>query len=150
MSIIDKVIVDKPLEDVVYFLADRMMRRAKEYSKAVFKDNQINVTIDQWVILKRISEQQGIGQKDLANSTYKDPAAVTRILDILERKTLVERRDRPDDRRAYEIYLTTAGTALVNKALPLVQGIRKKGLDGLSAKELDLLKNGLTKIYHNF
>ena len=86
MSIIDEVIKDKKLEEVVYFLAERMMRRAREYSKAQFKKEKVDLTIDQWVILKRVSEEIGISQVEIASSTYKDPAAVTRILDILVRK----------------------------------------------------------------
>ena len=87
MSTIDSVINDKKLEEVVYFLAERMMRRAKEYSKKQFKKEKIDLTIDQWVVLKRISEDVGISQVEIATTTYKDPAAVTRILDILVKKS---------------------------------------------------------------
>ena len=88
MSIID----DIQLSDVIYFLTERMMRQAKEVTKVHFKENGFGVTLDQWLVLKRISEVPGIAQIDIANSTFKDPAAVTRILDILERKALVERQ----------------------------------------------------------
>lgn len=150
MSINDESFKDKKLEEVVYFLAERMMRRAREYSKQQFKKEKIDITIDQWVVLKRISEEVGISQVEIANTTYKDPAAITRILDILVKKELVNRMAKFDDRRAFEIHLTKKGAALVSRATPLAQEIREKGLRGLSERETKVLTKALKKIYDNF
>ena len=150
MSTIDKVIKDKKLDEVVYFLAERMMRRAREYSKTQFKKEKVDLTIDQWVILKRVSEELGISQVEIAATTYKDPAAVTRILDILVKKGFVTRVSKPDDRRAFEIHLTKTGAKLVNKVIPLAQETREKGLEGLSERELKVLNKALKKIHDNF
>ena len=150
MSIIDEVIKDKKLDEVVYFLAERMMRRAREYSKQQFKKENVDLTIDQWVILKRVSEEIGISQIEIASSTYKDPAAVTRILDILVKKGFVKRMSKPDDRRAFEIHLTKEGALLVNKIIPLAQETRERGLEGLNDRELKILKKALKKIHDNF
>jgi DNA-binding MarR family transcriptional regulator len=137
------------LDDVIYFLSERMMRRAREYSKTAFAAQGFDVSIDQWVILKRISEEQGISQVDLANATYKDPASVTRILDILEKKGLSERRVDENSRRAYKIYLTTEGVQLVEKMLPLVQSLRAKGIENLTPEEIATTKSVLKKMYAN-
>jgi MarR family transcriptional regulator, organic hydroperoxide resistance regulator len=138
------------LDDVLYFLSERMMRRVREYSKAAFAAHGFDISIDQWVILKRISEEQGISQIDLANATYKDPASVTRILDILEKKGWTERRADENSRRAYKIYLTTEGVKLVGEMLPLVQAIRAKGIENLTAKEVETTKKVLKKMHANF
>jgi DNA-binding MarR family transcriptional regulator len=137
------------LDEVIYFLSERMMRRAREYSKIIFVEHGFDVSIDQWVILKRISEEQGISQVDLANATYKDPASVTRILDILEKKGWTERRADENSRRAYKIYLTTEGSVLVDKMLPVVQSIRLKGTENLTAEEIESTKSVLKKMYTN-
>lgn len=137
------------LDEIIYFLSERMMRRAREYSKAAFAAQGFDISIDQWVILKRISEDEGISQVDLANATYKDPASVTRILDILEKKAWAERRVDENSRRAYKIYLTTEGSQLVAQMLPLVQSIRSKGIENLTAKEIATTKNVLRKMYDN-
>ena len=68
---------DQPLENVLFFTIDRMMRRSKEITLQIFKEHQFPVTVDQWILLKRISEQNGLSQRTLADSTFKDPAAVT-------------------------------------------------------------------------
>jgi MarR family transcriptional regulator, organic hydroperoxide resistance regulator len=137
------------LDEVLYFLSERMMRRAREYSKLVFAEQGFDISIDQWVILKRISEEEGISQVDLANATYKDPASVTRILDILGNKGWAERQADENSRRAYKIFLTTDGRNLVEKMLPIVQSIREKGIENLTAKEIETTKKVLRKMYGN-
>jgi MarR family transcriptional regulator, organic hydroperoxide resistance regulator len=137
------------LDEVLYFLSERMMRRTREYSKLVFAEQGFDISIDQWVILKRISEEEGISQVDLANATYKDPASVTRILDILGNKGWAERQADENSRRAYKIFLTTDGRNLVEKMLPIVQSIREKGIENLTAKEIETTKKVLRKMYGN-
>lgn len=149
MSIIDKKIEDLELSQVVFFQAERMMRRAKELTKVAFKEHNFKVTLDQWLVLKKTSEFDGISQIEIANSTFKDPAAVTRILDILVRKKLVTRTARPEDRRTHEILLTEAGIDLVRRMTPVVQGLRAKALKGFSAEEIEQLRSSLSRAYDN-
>lgn len=140
---------DQKLSEVVFFLMERAMRLAKDKTKAIFKREKYGVTIDQWIILKRISEVEEISQVEIANTTFKDPAAVTRMLDILVRKKLVERQANPDDRRAYMISLTKSGKALVNKMTPKVQEIRNFSLQTFTEEERNQLKYLLNKLYDN-
>ena len=140
---------DIELVDVIFFLMERTMRSTKEVTRKVFKEHQFDVTVDQWVILKRISEQDGISQIDLANSTFKDPAAVTRMLDILSKKNLIERKPKADDRRVYEVYFTNAGRSLIEQMIPVVKGMRAGAFKDLSDEEMDTLKNSINKIYRN-
>jgi MarR family transcriptional regulator, organic hydroperoxide resistance regulator len=137
------------LDEVLYFLCERMMRRARDYSKAAFAAQGFDISIDQWVILKKVSEEEGISQVDLANATYKDPASITRILDILEKKGWAERRIDENSRRAYKIHLTTEGGQFVEKMLPLVVSIREKGTEKLTTKEIETAKKVLKKTYVN-
>ncbi len=149
MSIVDEFVNAEKLEDVIYFLAERMQRQAKTYTKKVFKEHGYDITIDQWLVLKKISEEPGISQVDIAHTTFKDPAAVTRILDILVRKNLVERRMGQSDRRIFEIFLSAEGEQLIEGAMPLIYDIRAKGLEGLSKNQLQGMKSGLKKMYEN-
>ncbi len=150
MSNIDKIISDEKLNDVFFFLIDRMMKRVKEYTLSNFKENEFNVTKVQWVILKRIAEKNGSTQREIAETTFKDPAALTRILDILEKKQLVKRMASEGDRRSFEVHLTVSGSRLVNRMIPVVQDIRSKALQNVSVEELDMVKTVMKKMYNNF
>ena len=46
------------------------------------------LTLEQWVVLSTLAEQENINQKMLSLKIEKDPASLLRILDILEKKAL--------------------------------------------------------------
>lgn len=138
------------LDEIYAFQLVITANQFKKYAHEQLLKGGIDISSDQWVVLKRISEQEGIKQKELAELAYKDPASITRILDILERKGWIERRKAEGDRRAYGIYSTKAGKVLVEQALPIAQAIRMQGLTGISQEEAGLLKMLLEKIRNNF
>jgi len=140
---------DLKLEEVYFFLLERTIRQFRRYSQQVFDAHNIPLTGDQWVVLKRISEQEGINQREIADLTYKDPASVTRILDLLEKQALVSRKPVENDRRTYALFLTKDGRKLVEKVTPIAIEVRKKGLDGLTQKDAKQLQSILNKIYEN-
>lgn len=142
--------MNKSLDEVYIYLLQRTTRQFKKYSQAVLKGNDIDVTGDQWVIIKRISEQEGISQREVANLTYKDPASVTRILDLLEKKELVVRQAILSNRRTYALFLTKKGKELVEKVLPLAVDMRSKGLKGIKADDIAVFHKVLNLIYKNF
>jgi DNA-binding MarR family transcriptional regulator len=60
-------------------------------------------------ILKVIAEANGLSQQALGERLGAFPSRLVSLLDDLERRGLVERRDNPTDRRSYALYLTDAG-----------------------------------------
>lgn len=141
---------DFVLDDVYVYLLERTVRQFRKYAQSALREEGINITGDQWVVVKRISEQPGINQREIASLTYKDPASVTRILDLLEKKEFVKREPVEGDRRTYSLYLTKDGETLVKKIIPLAKKMQKKGLEDVSEKELEAFKGTLNKIYKNF
>ena len=141
--------IDALIEDVYVFKLVRAAQAFKQYAHEVMIKQGIDMTSDQWIVLKRISENSGINQRELASGIFKDPASVTRILDVLVKKELVEKRQ-GKDRRIYNIYLSLKGRKLVEKALSLAVVIRKKGLEGLSREEQQVFKKALDIVFRNF
>lgn len=64
---------------------------------------------------------------------------MTRLLDRLERRGLVERCRRDDNRRVVEVSITLAGKELLQELAAQVRACHKKQLGHLSAAELDKL-----------
>lgn len=56
--------------------------------------------------LSYLLEQNGMTQDELAKASCVDKAAVTRVIQTLEKKGVVERRADETDKRANRIYLT--------------------------------------------
>lgn len=61
-------------------------------------------------ILRTVATVPGISQQQLAGLLGMVPSRLVVLLDELEEKRLIERRDHPDDRRLYALHLTDAGT----------------------------------------
>lgn len=105
-----------------------------------------DMTSEQWVVLARLKEQDGLNQKELADKLLKDQANTTRMLDKLVKKGWVQRLDSLDDRRAYLIYLTDEGRRMVELTYPIVAQIKAKLAKGMTQAEIDLLKERLNRL----
>lgn len=110
---------------------------------------KFNVTSEQWLVLLKLSIENNISQKTLAKLTNKDQPTLTRILDILERKGLVERKPSKEDRRSFVIHITEAGLNLKDKIEPFLEDVFKAILAGISSEALNTYINVLLKINDN-
>jgi DNA-binding MarR family transcriptional regulator len=61
---------------------------------------------------------KGISQTDLSKHLIMHRSNVTGLVDRLEKRGLVERKDVAGDRRAYRVVLTAAGAVLLKEILP--------------------------------
>lgn len=108
-----------------------------------------DITAEQWQVLLTLAKQNKINQKVLSQAVNKDQPTLTRMLDILERKTLVERHVSKEDRRSFSIYITEKGLTLTEELTPYIEDIFKEILNGISAKDLTTYLNVLSKIDNN-
>jgi DNA-binding MarR family transcriptional regulator len=99
-----------------------------------------NVTGQQAALLLRSCATRDASPTQLASRLGTDNAGITRLLDRLEAKGLVERRSSPTDRRAIVVEPTAAGRALVPHLLPVVRGVTAQLLAGFSPEELPVLQ----------
>lgn len=108
-----------------------------------------DLTPEQWSVLARLYEDEGMNQCQLGEKTLKDRHNVTRILNRLEKKGLIERRRSPGDNRSFRIYLTKEGRKVERKLSSITLGQGKLRYKGMSGKEIQLLKSLLEKVLKN-
>ncbi len=116
----------------------------------LFKSKGYSATPEHWAILNLLEGDEGLSQSELAGKTTKDKTNITRILDVMQKNGLIQRRKNKNDRRVYRIFLTDKGRALQSTLAPFVLEIDNQACIGLSAEELNELKKLLTKMYANF
>ncbi|AGA80847.1 MarR family winged helix-turn-helix transcriptional regulator [Echinicola vietnamensis] len=131
------------------FLLDRTARRVKQYAQQKFKVGDFDVTVDQWLVLKHLAENEALSQTELATLVFKDQPTLTRIIDILCKKGYVQRVQHPEDRRSFQLLLTTAGEEKVAELKPKISGIREKAWENLGQKDFEEFKRILNTIYTN-
>lgn len=141
--------LNKDLNNVVNFLLEQTVRQIRGYGQRQLDMLQMGITVDQWVLLKIIEERKQISQVELAQVSQKDTASITRILDLLQKKELIQRIDDKYDRRKYMISLTEEGSKFVERVLPFVNRLRSQIVQGVSEEEIQTLKRILEKIKQN-
>ncbi len=131
------------------FLLDRTARRVKQYAQRRFRELGMNVTVDQWMLIKQLSEHDGMNQRQLSEVLFKDTPTLTRIIDLLEQKGYVERIANPEDRRCFKIILTVAGKNKVAEYQDQVKVVRKEAWRGLNESDFEQFRKVLNTIYKN-
>jgi len=107
------------------------------------------VTVEQWTVLSRLSEGDGITQRELARLNGQDPTTLTRILQKMERKGLVQRGEDREDGRAYRVILTGKGRRLQAELAPLALEGVPEATAGMSPDELQELARLLRLVFEN-
>jgi Transcriptional regulators len=113
------------------------------------KLEKFQLTTEQWMVLLKLSEQDKISQKFLAEISGKDQPTLTRILDILERKNFIKRHPSKEDRRSFAIHITEEGLTLSKKVAPFLEEIFKDMLNGISDEKLKIYQEVLLQIDEN-
>ncbi|MEM6735842.1 MAG: MarR family transcriptional regulator [Bacteroidota bacterium] len=115
-----------------------------------FKEEGVDLTPEQWVVVSKLKTDGKMYQTDLANLTFRDKPTVSRIVDLLVRKNMVARERDQKDGRKFFISLTHHGKKVVKKAYPAVEASRELGWTNLSEEEYTLLIKLLDKIFINY
>lgn len=131
------------------FILDRAARRVKQYAQASFSEKAFDITIDQWMVLKALYNEDPMTHKDLAEKTGKDQPTLTRIVDIIIKKELVERIEHPHDRRCLLVQLTHKGREKIKMLSPEIAKIRMKAWENLSEEDFRNFTRILNTIYNN-
>lgn len=131
------------------FLLDRTARRVKQYAQQRFNEMGLNITVDQWLVLKHLYESGEMKQTELAALLFKDNPTVTRILDLLCEKNLTRRSMHPSDRRSFVISLTREGRKKVAQLKPKVKEVRLRAWEGLTQRDFLQFRRILNTIYKN-
>lgn len=68
-----------------------------------------DLSLSQYALVRALAERSDVRIGDLAGEAAITPSTATRILDTLERRSLIRRRREPGDRRVVTVTLTERG-----------------------------------------
>lgn len=127
------------LHDVARLLRKRFEQRAKD----------LGLTRSQWQTLAYLSNNEGIHQAGLAEILEIEPITLVRILDKLADRGLVERRQHPNDRRSWLLYMRDEARPLLDTMRSLGDQTRREALQGVPFEEHERLYQLLTLMKSN-
>ncbi|MDR6901948.1 MarR family winged helix-turn-helix transcriptional regulator [Rhizobium sp. WW22] len=117
------------LHDVARLLRKRFEQRAKD----------LGLTRSQWQTLAYLANNEGIHQAGLAEMLEIEPITLVRILDKLSERGLVERRQHPNDRRSWLLYMRDEARPLMDTMRGMGDLTRREALEGASQEDQERL-----------
>jgi DNA-binding MarR family transcriptional regulator len=95
------------------------------------------------------SQPEGLSQIELSRQLIMHRSNVTGLVDRLEKRGLLVRKDLASDRRAYRVVLTESGTSLLDEILPAYYRGAEGLWEGISTRGLNELISHLSKAAKN-
>ena len=107
------------------------------------------VTPGEWNALNQLDRLGPLSQKQLADALQKEQATITRSVDRMVRKGLVERNPDPNDRRANIVSLTPDARDLLTRIEPAAVKAAQATVAGIEDSELEAFLATLARIRKN-
>lgn len=109
-----------------------------------------DISSSQFNILNLLSDKpEGLSQIELGRLLITHRSNVTGLVDRMEKRGLVARRDAATDRRAYRVVLTSAGWKLIHEILPEYYRVADEVWGGFSAGRAKALAGDLAGLTRN-
>ena len=108
-----------------------------------------DITYEQWSVLIFLFHCNGSSQNEIAEQTYRDKVSVTKIIDSLEKRSLVLRKPDDKDRRVNRIFLTDGGKQIVPKLKKIAVDTIKSAFLGAEEKDIGSFRLVLSLIIKN-
>ena len=139
-----------PVKEPLGPMLTRTSRAVGNMLQKMFLEAGYDLSADEWAILANLALLcDGQFQQQLADRTFKDKAAMTRLIDGLEKKGLVKRFQDEKDRRQKKIFLTSKSSKLVKKLLPVAKQAQARGQNDIDSADLEIFKSVLRQIFKN-
>lgn len=132
-------------ENVGYLLA----RARTKLAKAVDVDlARHDITHAQGSMLLMLNSGNYSTAAELSRELYIDSASITRMVDRLEKRGLIQRMPRGDDRRVVNLRLTEEGVTLADQLPDLYVDVLNQSFAEFSGDDVNILRTLLRKLLY--
>ena len=104
------------------------------------------MNVNEFYVFMNLSERNGMSQTELSESMSMPAYGISRLIDSMIEKELVERRPNPLSRRSYCIFLTDNAKDRIPKIMGSLDDINDWILEPLDASERDAFVSALRKL----
>jgi DNA-binding MarR family transcriptional regulator len=126
------------------YLVKRAHSMMLDVMEPLFEDHGFSFI--QYVILVLLRDGIAVNPKDICIQYRHDSGALTRVIDQLAERGLLERIRRNRDRRKVELKLTPAGRKVIDSLIPLVVDKLNEALTDFTKAEVQELLRLLIKL----
>jgi len=134
------------IDTSIGFIVNRTAYVMRQHLHEGFRKINQPITPEEFALLRVLWNQDGRRQGELADYAFKDRTTVTRLIDGLVGKGLVERKNDQRDRRAVRTWLTKTGKSLEGKLVPIAHDLVNRATVDVSQKDLEITLETLRKV----
>lgn len=131
------------------YIIHNLYRLVHLHINRAFARSGYDISMEQFLVMIFLWQQDGRTQQELARLTSKDKASVTRLIDGLVRRNLVKRISSRRDRRNKLIFLTDKGKTIQPGCYADGQRNREKLIKGISRENLEITRQTMLKMIEN-
>jgi DNA-binding MarR family transcriptional regulator len=137
------------LDNALAFWVHRVYQAQRNAMYRAFRKHGVELTPEQWAVLVRLWERDGRSQNELSDATFRDKPTMSRMIDNLEERGLVSRRDDRSDGRVRLVHITAKGRELKPKLLPTVRALVDRMMRDIEPADLEITRRTLRRIFDN-
>ena len=138
------------MDDKWLFLLSKVQYALTVHFKKELKKEGLDITTGQFAIMMVLEQTGQTTMGDLSRILDIDNSAITRLVDNLEKKQLVERRINPEDRRQMLVTATDFGLEKAVILKRIARSANAKIQEGFSQAEMTTFKNVNQHIIRKF
>jgi DNA-binding MarR family transcriptional regulator len=114
----------------------------------VLAENNMDLNVEQFLLLKCLSFNDGINQQELSKIIDRDKTTIARIVSKMEKKNMVLRVQSKEDKRVNNIYLTNFGKEVLVEVEPHLEEINNSLKNSVSNEDFEIFKSVLDKLVY--
>lgn len=122
----------------------------RQTTQRLLKQNNIDMSFEMLQVMHCLWKKQGVSQQTLAEKTAKDKACLTNLINNLEKKNWVVRRENTSDRRNKLIFLTPEGEEMANRIKSILRDMYDLTGEKMNARPMISCIKHLTRLNEIF
>jgi len=136
----------KLLDYLPFLLGQVYQRRQRQLEKALLP---LGLREPEYRVLVALGDRNGCSVSQLAEWSVIDRTTLSRILTPMEDRGLLRRQRSVDDLRSFNVYLTDAGSAMLQHAQPTALSLLQQLTEGIPKEDVNHLKRILRNLNAN-
>jgi MarR family 2-MHQ and catechol resistance regulon transcriptional repressor len=118
----------------------KLMRASESVSARIHRHlAEVGLTVSQFGVLEALYHIGSLSQAEIAKKILKSAGNITMVIDNLEKRGLVKRERKPEDRRYYAVRLTAEGKKLIGSISPRHAGKIVDAMNAITKTEQEAL-----------
>lgn len=136
--------------EIVYALLSGKVTHAMNRTLRIkLKEAGIDITSAQVAVLYTLWHKDGVSQREIATQVTKDMPSITRLLDDMDKRGLITRKQDKKDRRSNLIFLTAKAEHIREKVREATIACLQEGFKGLSPKNVADVQKLMKTVFNN-